>query len=67
MVLLPLAIAGIQGQSERPARQREHEGTAGSARADRIAQLKTQIADGSDKPDLEKVASSLVEFLLQGK
>lgn len=40
---------------------------AGSERAGRIAELKAQIADGSYKPDLEKVASSLVEFLLQGK
>lgn len=40
---------------------------ASSERADRIAELKAQIADGSYKPDLEKVASSLVEFLLQGK
>lgn len=40
---------------------------AGSARADRIAELKAQIADGSYKPDLDKVASSLVEFLIQGK
>ena len=36
-------------------------------RTTRIAELKAQIADGSYKPDLEKVASSLVEFLLQGK
>ncbi|WP_136807864.1 flagellar biosynthesis anti-sigma factor FlgM [Desulfosediminicola flagellatus] len=41
---------------------------AGSTeRANRIAELKAQIADGSYKPDLEKVASSLVEFLMQGK
>lgn len=38
-----------------------------SDRAARIEELKTQIAEGSYKPDLEKVASSLVEFLLQGK
>lgn len=41
--------------------------TGGSERADRIAELKAQIAEGSYKPDLEKVASSLVEFLIQGK
>lgn len=40
---------------------------AGSERAAKIAELKTQIAAGSYKPDLDKVASSLVEFLLQGK
>jgi negative regulator of flagellin synthesis FlgM len=39
----------------------------GTERADRIAEIKAQIADGSYKPDLEKVASSLVEFLTQGK
>jgi len=40
---------------------------ASTERAEKIAELKAQIADGSYKPDLEKVASSLVEFLLQGK
>jgi len=40
---------------------------ASAGRADRIAELKAQIADGSYKPDLEKVASSLVEFLQQGR
>lgn len=38
-----------------------------SDRAERVEQLRAQIADGSYKPDLEKVASSLVEFLLKGK
>ena len=36
-------------------------------RADRVARLKAQVADGSYKPDLQKVASSLVQFLIQGK
>jgi negative regulator of flagellin synthesis FlgM len=40
---------------------------AGAERTDRIAELKAQIAEGSYKPDLGKVASSLVEFLMQGK
>jgi len=48
-------------------KSQEVKSAAGSERADRIAALKAQIADGSYKPDLEKVASSLVEFLLQGK
>lgn len=40
---------------------------ASSERTERVAELKAQIAEGSYRPDLEKVASSLVEFLLQGK
>jgi len=40
---------------------------ASTERAEKIAELKAQIADGSYKPDLEKVASSLVDFLRQGK
>ncbi|MFV0436177.1 MAG: flagellar biosynthesis anti-sigma factor FlgM [Desulfopila sp.] len=42
-------------------------GTAMSERTERVAALKAQIAEGSYKPDLEKVAASLVEFLKQGK
>ena len=38
-----------------------------SERADRVAELKAQIANGSYKPDLEKVASSLLQFLIEGK
>jgi negative regulator of flagellin synthesis FlgM len=38
-----------------------------SERADRVAELKAQVADGSYKPDLNKVASSLLEFLIQEK
>lgn len=37
-----------------------------SDRVERIAELKAQIADGSYSPDLNKVASSLVQFLLEG-
>ena len=37
-----------------------------SDRAERITELKAQIADGSYSPDLNKVASSLVQFLLEG-
>lgn len=45
------------------------EATASSTteRADRVQELKAQIADGSYKPDLNKVASSLLEFLIQEK
>ena len=38
-----------------------------STRADRVQELKAQIADGSYKPDLEKVASSLLQFMFKGK
>lgn len=41
--------------------------SSSSERAERVEQLRAQIADGSYKPDLEKVASSLVQFLLEGK
>jgi negative regulator of flagellin synthesis FlgM len=38
-----------------------------SARADRVQELKAQIADGSYRPDLDKVASSLLQFMFKGK
>jgi len=36
-------------------------------RANKIAELKLQVADGSYKPDLKKVASSLLQFLAEGR
>jgi negative regulator of flagellin synthesis FlgM len=41
--------------------------SSNSARADRVEELKAQIADGSYRPDLDKVASSLLQFLLEEK
>jgi negative regulator of flagellin synthesis FlgM len=38
-----------------------------SERADRVQELKAQIADGSYRPDLDKVATSLLQFLHEGK
>lgn len=38
-----------------------------SARTERVAELKAQVADGSYKPDLNKVASSLLQFLMEEK
>ena len=38
-----------------------------SQRADKIEQLKLQIADGSYQPDLKKVAASLVTFIAEGR
>jgi negative regulator of flagellin synthesis FlgM len=36
-----------------------------SARADRVQELKAQIAEGSYKPDLNKVATSLLQFMFK--
>ncbi len=38
-----------------------------SARTERVAELKAQVAEGSYKPDLNKVASSLLQFLMEEK
>ena len=39
--------------------------TQESARAEKIQQLKAQIQDGTYQPDLDKVASSLLPFLMK--
>ena len=36
-------------------------------RAGRVAELKQQVANGSYEPDLNKVASSLLQFLMEVK
>lgn len=36
-------------------------------RAARVAELKAQVAEGSYRPDLDRVASSLLEFLMEEK
>ena len=41
--------------------------TVTSPRAERIQALKAQIAAGEYRPDLEKVASSLLKFLVEEK
>lgn len=41
--------------------------SSNSERTERVAELKAQVANGSYKPDLEKVASSLLQFLIEGK
>jgi negative regulator of flagellin synthesis FlgM len=38
-----------------------------SERAERVAELKAQVANGSYEPDLKKVASSLLQFLMEEK
>ena len=42
-------------------------GASSSERAERVQELKAQIADGTYEPDLQKVASSLLQFLVEGK
>lgn len=36
-------------------------------RTERVAELKAQVANGSYEPDLTKVASSLLQFLMEDK
>jgi len=40
---------------------------ASTERATKVQQLQAQVADGSYKPDLQKVASSLLQFLIEEK
>jgi len=42
-------------------------GSSSSDRAERVQELKAQIAEGTYEPDLNKVASSLLQFLVEGK
>ena len=44
-------------------RAQEGRMVADSGRAEKVAALKAQVADGSYQPDLNKVAKSLVQFL----
>jgi len=41
--------------------------TGNSERAERIQDIKAQIADGSYEPDLKKVSASLLQFLVEGR
>jgi len=47
-------------------RAQEGQMVADGGRAEKVAALKAQVANGSYQPDLNKVASSLVQFL-QGR
>ncbi|OQX20597.1 MAG: flagellar biosynthesis anti-sigma factor FlgM [Desulfobulbaceae bacterium A2] len=40
---------------------------ADSERAERVQNLKQQVGDGTYSPDLEKVAASLLKFLVEGR
>jgi negative regulator of flagellin synthesis FlgM len=48
-------------------RSRQAQPTADAERAEKIQALKEQIADGSYRPDLTKVAASLLKFIAEGK
>lgn len=40
---------------------------ASTERAEKLQELKAQIQDGSYEPDLQKVSSSLLKFLVEGR
>ncbi len=40
---------------------------ATSERTEKLQELKAQIQDGSYEPDLQKVSSSLLKFLVEGR
>lgn len=40
---------------------------ANTERADKVQELKAQIQNGSYEPDLQKVSSSLLQFLVEGR
>ncbi len=42
-------------------------GDANTDRAERVAEIKQQVANGSYEPDLNKVASNLLQFLMEEK
>ncbi len=46
---------------------KESENTMSTERTQRIEELKAQIAEGSYKPDLQKVATSLLQFIIEEK
>lgn len=43
------------------------EGDDQTGRAERVAELKAQVASGSYEPDLNKVAANLLQFLMEEK
>lgn len=45
----------------------QSESTLSAERAEKVAALKAQVAEGSYKPDLKKVASSLLQFIVEEK
>ncbi len=43
------------------------ESSMSTERAERVQELKAQVAEGSYKPDLQKVATSLLQFIIEEK
>lgn len=41
--------------------------SASTERAEKVQELKAQIQNGSYEPDLQKVSSSLLQFLVEGR
>ena len=41
--------------------------SASTERAEKVQELKAQIRNGSYEPDLQKVSSSLLQFLVEGR
>ena len=41
------------------------QGTSSTNRAEKVQEIKAQIADGAYQPDLNKVASSLLQFMFE--
>jgi negative regulator of flagellin synthesis FlgM len=48
-------------------RAKESQSAMSTARAARVEELKAQIAEGSYRPDLQKVATSLLQFIVEEK
>ncbi len=46
---------------------RQTNSSMNTERAERVQALKAQIAEGSYKPDLQKVATSLLQFIIEEK
>lgn len=46
---------------------KQTETSMSAERADKVDALKAQVAEGSYKPDLQKVASSLLQFIVEEK
>lgn len=46
---------------------RETDSSMSTERTERVQALKAQIAEGSYKPDLQKVATSLLQFIIEDK
>jgi len=75
----PKSEAGKTGEGSKASQvefssvlQDVHKAQSGSSteeteRAARVQQLKQQVADGSYAPDIQKVASSLLQFLVENK